>query len=58
MQIKTLQLEILEAERLIERNKLILSLNDQLVATQKELSAASEKLAAQEAACLNTEPAQ
>lgn len=37
MELKTLHLEILEAERLIERNKLILQLNEQGVNLQKQL---------------------
>ena len=36
MEIKQLQMEILEAERLIERNKMILTLNEQSVNLQKE----------------------
>jgi hypothetical protein len=37
MELKRLQHEILEAERLIERNKIILALNDQVVTAQKEI---------------------
>jgi hypothetical protein len=37
MEIKQLQLEILEAERLIDRNKMILALNEQLQAQQKQI---------------------
>ena len=36
MTVEQLQLEILEAQRLIERNKIILQLNEQLIAQQKE----------------------
>ena len=36
MTVEQLQLEILEAQRLIERNKTILQLNEQLIAQQKE----------------------
>ena len=36
MELKQLQMEILEAERLIERNKMILALNEQSIALKKE----------------------
>lgn len=36
MEIKQLQMEIMEAERLIERNKMILALNEQSANLQKE----------------------
>ena len=36
MEVKQLQMEIMEAERLIERNKMILTLNEQSVNLQKE----------------------
>ena len=38
MELKQLQMEILEAERLIERNKIILQLNEQSVNQQKEIA--------------------
>lgn len=37
MEIKQLQMEILEAERLIDRNKMILALNEQAVGLQKQV---------------------
>lgn len=39
MEIKQLLLEIGEAERLIERNRMIISLNDQLRTAQQQLKA-------------------
>lgn len=36
MELKQLQMEILEAERLIERNKMIMALNEQSIALKKE----------------------
>ena len=43
MELKQLQIEILEAERLIERNKMILALNAQTVAQQKQISELENK---------------
>lgn len=39
MEIKQLQMEIMEAERLIERNKMILALNEQSNGQQKQIDA-------------------
>lgn len=45
MEIKTLQHEILEAERLIKRNQLILALNDQSTNQQKQVDDLTQKIA-------------
>ena len=46
MEINALRLEILEAKRLIERNEMILGLNDQLISALAELKTLSEQKAA------------
>lgn len=45
MEIKTLHHEILEAERLIKRNQLILALNDQSTNQQKQVDDLTQKIA-------------
>lgn len=50
MEIKQLQMEILEAERLIERNKMILALNEQSQAQQKQIEELKSNVAVTEVA--------
>lgn len=45
MQVEDLQREILEAKRLIDRNQMILQLNEQSAALQKQVEAKDAEIA-------------